>query len=127
VTMDYEQKGGYEEDFSYYSVIDKWKDLQLVKRGGDVYIEKSDGSVLRRVTSDPNVEGGIFSQDGKYIVYLTSGPNARRYTSEAVDVYAEHFYIQPVEGDEYTRQEITFEEYEKFVMEKISSFFTGDK
>lgn len=102
--------------------LDRYGELRLIKRGTDIFLESDDGCTRRRVTSDPYVEGGSFTKDGKNIVYLTSGPQAKRYVSDIIDVYADAFFLQPVQGDEGKSREITFEEYQAFILEKISAF-----
>lgn len=127
VTIEPDQKGWPREEFLYYTIIDKWNDLQLAKRGSDLYVEKRGGTESRQVTSNPYVEGCMFSRDAKYIVYLTAGPEAVRFASETIEVEASHFYIQPVGGGEHTRQEITFQEYEKLILERLGTFLGEGK
>lgn len=108
--------------FSQATEIDRFQDLKLIKRGTELFLESDDGCTRRRVSGNPYVEGGIFTKDGKYIVYLTSGPEAKQYSSDIIDVRAEGFFLQSVEGEQDSGRAITFEEYQAFVLEKMSSF-----
>lgn len=99
-----------------YEFMDRRGELRLVRRDNDLYVENLEGGESRRVTFTPNVkEEGKFSKDGRYIVYLTSGPDAKRYEAGAhgyrADFYAEKFYFQPIDGDDKEKTEITFMEF----------------
>jgi hypothetical protein len=92
-------------------VIDKYQNLRLIRKVDGVYIDEINGGESRKVISV--LAWGFFTKDGKSIAYSLSEESEEEPSGN-------RFYIQPVEGDESRRRQISFQEYLDFYREKLS-------
>lgn len=121
-TGEYEQIDSHLQPLLSCTIIDRYNDKALARQGTALYIIDEQRDTRRRVTEDPYIEGGFFVDEGRQIVYLSCGPGARRYRSEDLDISADTFYVQPADGDERSRKEISFEQYQRYLLDKMALF-----